>query len=182
MIAQRDDNPYPIDETGPLTVGSIPDAVDRLVAATIPAEGRGHCEIPWCESLHDYRASSFEHFTLPDYVPVTGESLRLIGFDLNRRPDEESLLTAAVVLRHNEDIEPAPKVVIHVLGGPEKLDVEVSFQLDEAVLFHRRLANALETVTRGTNLDGAAIERFYGIVRNQDVAEVPPAVDTSRVW
>lgn len=36
MIAQRPDNPYPVDPTGPLTVGSIPDAdLDRLLAATI---------------------------------------------------------------------------------------------------------------------------------------------------
>ncbi len=38
MIVQRPDNPYPVDPTGPLTVGSIPDAdLDRLLAATLPA-------------------------------------------------------------------------------------------------------------------------------------------------
>ena len=38
MIAQRRDNPFPVDPTGPLTKGRVPDAdLDRLIQATVPA-------------------------------------------------------------------------------------------------------------------------------------------------
>ncbi len=36
IMTQRSHNPFPVDPTGPLTMGTIPDAdLDRLIAATI---------------------------------------------------------------------------------------------------------------------------------------------------
>ena len=37
-MAHNPDNPYPVDPTGPLTIGSIPgEDLDRMIAATVRA-------------------------------------------------------------------------------------------------------------------------------------------------
>lgn len=119
------------------------------------------CRFDWCKNeATGSEAQRLEHFQTPTYLPVTGDSLAGIGYR-DRHPDREDMPTVGVLLRLNEDVEPAPCIYLVLEGGQHPRPAEAVLKIDEAVLLYNAVGQAIINACSGTNLSPKRITSFY---------------------
>ncbi|OBF95709.1 hypothetical protein A5773_13870 [Mycobacterium sp. 852014-52450_SCH5900713] len=124
-------------------------------------EANHGCQFSWCENDMDaHEAQRWEHFNTPSYVPATADSLRCLkGYD--RMLTSEFVTVLGIGVRYNEDLDPAPKVVVHIHGGVDQTDADYELRIDEATMLYNELGNAIRTACNGTNLSPRRIASIY---------------------
>ena len=119
--------------------------------------GNHGCGIAWCVNTSDAsKAQLLEHLMRDRYVAATGNSL-----SFNCKAFNQTVQTVGVGARFNADVDPSPRVYLHIFGGPHDADTDAELQVNEAILLHQALGDVLRDLLKGSELDSAAVREYY---------------------
>lgn len=147
IMAHSPDNPFPVDATGPLTIGSIPDEdLDALIAATKPAEQPyTYSDALFPEDTATVRIKKFYRFDPEVDPPHRCKPRTFVRIGVNTVDDEEdNVFDAAVLLDAGTavvmalDILGAAAQVMHADPGPFRRMTQADHAAADAAIRTRR--------------------------------------------